>query len=520
MATFILCDCCAALALYFVSFMMVGNLLLLNVFVGVFADSYSAANVNMLKGMILLLSTDILSPLTLTSDIAAHKKFEAPVLDASPFEVAEAGDFAVADTEADRVPANLLSGDEGKCTSVIKIARIHSSRRLSLDPSCQPVSPLGLSSEAAVTPSVARQWRRGSLQNSNSLHQTSAWVSFIRHIKDLDGSGKAVRFVEPIRNFIFKSSLDARIVRMNMKWLVAHSYFEGFISICIGLSIFSMTFDTFQADEWQNELMEHASTFFTAVFAFEVILKLIAIYPDVYFADSWNRFDYAVSILALLAFPLEQFSASFNPKVIRAVRLVRVLRSIRIFKFAQGMAQLIQSIVRSFPSVSNLFAIVFLGTFVFAVLGVELFGDMCIVGDDPQSVRCRAIDESYFLSDRANFRNLGNACYVMYRLIISDNWSSIFQTMIVQIPNCQSSGPYNTCGIPLFAPYYFITFVIITTLSLLNILVAIMIYFFDAPDDVNVNLTPYLTKDIFLAVLRRWKRNAVRIDARLKSGLK
>jgi hypothetical protein len=37
--------------------MMVGNLLLLNVFVGVFADSYSAANVNMLKGVILFLRT-------------------------------------------------------------------------------------------------------------------------------------------------------------------------------------------------------------------------------------------------------------------------------------------------------------------------------------------------------------------------------------------------------------------------------------------------------------------------------
>jgi hypothetical protein len=67
----------------------------------------------------------------------------------------------------------------------------------------------------------------------------------------------------------------------------------------------------------------------------------------------------------------------------------------------------------------------------------------------------------------------------------------LFQTTIVSIPNCQSKGPYNTCGIPLFAPYYFLTFVVITTLSLLNILVAIMIYFFDAPDDVNMNYTPY-----------------------------
>jgi hypothetical protein len=473
--------------------------------------------------------------LTSSSDAAARKKFEAPLLDASPFQEANAIGTGSAmlrnENEAKAAPEIVWSRGQ------VAISRLHHSRRLSLDPAfCQPVpvSPLASSSEpltplppelesGAATPwNVARRFRRGSLQVPNSLQSSlqSSWVSFVAHVKELDGVGRTVRLVQPIQRFIFKTSLDAGNVRLHLKWLVAHTYFESFISVCIGLSIFSMTFDTFQAEEWQNELMEHASTLFTCVFGLEVILKLAAVHPALYFADNWNRFDYAVSMLALLAFPLEQFSASFNPKVIRAVRLVRVLRSIRVFKFAQGLAQLIQSIVRSFPSVSNLFAIVFLGTFVFAVLGVELFGDMCILGDDPLSIRCRGIDESYFLSDRANFRNLGNACYVMYRLIISDNWSSIFQSMIVNIPNCSSKAPYNTCGIPLFAPFYFITFVVITTLSLLNILVAIMIYFFDAPDDVNVNLTPHLTKDIFLAVLRRWKRNAVRLDSRLKIGLK
>ncbi len=438
------------------------------------------------------------------------------------------GDFVIVDDLVKRIAAPSGSGVDGNAGIPMAIVRKHSSRRLSLELVSQPGSPLASSSNAELTPVsldlgsrsaapsiAARLLRRGSQSNLQS-----SWVSFVAQVKELDRGGKAVRLVEPIQRFIFKTSLDAEIVRIHLKWLVNHSYFESFISVCIGLSILSMTFDTFQAEDWQNQLMEYSSTFFTAVFGFEVILKVMASYPSAYFADSWNCFDYAVSILALLAFPLEQFSASFNPKVIRAVRLVRVLRSIRIFKFAQGMAQLIKSIVRSFPSVSNLFVIVFLGTFVFAVLGVELFGDMCIDGDDPLSIRCKGIDETYFLSDRANFRNLGNACYVMYRLIISDNWSSIFQSMIVRIPNCQSEGLYKTCGIPLFAPYYFITFVIITTLSLLNILVAIMIYFFDAPDDVNMNLTPHLTKDVFLAVLRRWKRNSVRLDTQLKAGLK
>ena len=512
--------------------MMIGNLLLLNVFVGVFADSYSAANINMLKGADLPAPSRPLS-LTLCADVAAHKKFEAPLLEASPLELADPGP---ATSNSDRIepcsePCTPVAGSSTRNASMTSNAlsrgrREASSRKLSLEPS-SPDSPFGLLSNAApmsvsseftnLTPATnaAQQWKRVSLSNSNALR--SSWVSFVAHAKDLEM--KRIGFVEPIRRFILKTSLDSDYLRSQLNWLVSHSYFENLISICIGLSIISMTFDSFEAEHWQIELIEHSSVFFTAVFAFEVILKIIALYPDSYFADNWNRFDYAVSILALLAFPLEQFSASFNPKVIRAVRLVRVLRSIRIFKFAQGMAQLIQSIVRSFPSVSNLFAIMFLGTFVFAVLGVELFGDMCIQSDDPQSPRCKDIDPAFFLSDRANFRNLGNACYVMYRLIISDNWSAIFQTMIVPIPNCQSRGPYNTCGIPLFAPYYFITFVVITTLSLLNILVAIMIYFFDAPDDVNVNLTPYLTKDIFLAVLRRWKRNAMRIDMRQRASL-
>jgi hypothetical protein len=528
-----LSDWCTALALYFVSFMMIGNLLLLNVFVGVFADSYSAANINMLKGAIVPIYPRS-SLLTLNADVAAHKKFEAPLLEASPLELADAGDILIkADnqTEPCTEPNTPVLGSNARNVSVAQNVfgrgrRQSSSRKLSLE-STPLDSPLGLYPNAAFqyvssgvssatsVSNAANKWKRVSLHSSNALQ--SSWVSFIAHAKDLDM--KKIGLVEPIRRFILKTSLDADYVRLQMKWLVSHLHFENFISACIGLSILSMTFDSFQAENWQNELIEYASVFFTAVFGFEVILKLIALYPETYFADSWNRFDYAVSILALLAFPLEQFSASFNPKVIRAVRLVRVLRSIRIFKFAQGMAHLIQSIVRSFPSVSNLFAIVFLGTFVFAVLGVELFGDMCINGDDPLSTRCKDIDPSFFLSDRANFRNLGNACYVMYRLIISDNWSAIFQTMIVPIPNCQSRGQYNTCGIPLFAPYYFITFVVITTLSLLNILVAIMIYFFDAPDDVNVNLTPYLTKDIFLAVLRRWKRNAIRIDMRQRASL-
>jgi len=459
---------------------------------------------------------------------------EAPLLEASPLGLDEASDAGADEatpvlpqtrrlTNVARVDADhaALSRVHGQTASpgIARVSRDSSSRKLSLfDPGSPSASPVEVGSSAAALASyAANKWAQMSLNRSTKVN--SPWATFLLHAKELDA--KSAGFVQPIRNFILSTSLNAESLRVRLRWLVTHSFFDALISICIGLSIISMTFDSFQAEDWQNQLIEYASTLFTAVFGIEVILKVFVLYPDTYFSDGWNRFDYIVSMLALLAFPLEQFSSSFNPKVIRAVRLVRVIRSIRIFKFAQGMAQLIQSIVRSFPSVSNLFAIMFLGVFVYAVLGVELFGDMCSDSDDPLSIRCRAIDPSFFLSDRANFRNLGNACYVMYRLIISDNWSEILQTMIVVIPNCQSSGQYNTCGIPGFAPIYFISFVVVTALSLLNILVAIMIYFFDAPEDVNMHLTPHLTKDLFIAVVRRWKRNAMRIKAGITgAGLK
>ena len=458
--------------------------------------------------------------MTLRPDRAAHKKLEAPLLEASPFELEDSGSGAGAEAgHLQVIHVSKLSTDQAEAASPGLCRKPSFSRKLSLfDPGSQPAPSDAVGSPSAtIAASAASRWMQLTLNKATSVN--SPWALFLLHAKELDA--KSAGFVQPIRNFILNTSLNAETLRARLRWLVAHSYFDTLISVCIGLSIVSMTFDSFQADDWQNQLIDYASTLFTAVFGFEVILKVFVLYPGTYFADGWNRFDYIVSMLALLAFPLEQFSSSFNPKVIRAVRLVRVMRSIRIFKFAQGMAQLIQSIVRSFPSVSNLFAIMFLGVFVYAVLGVELFGDMCSDSDDPLSIRCHAIDPTYFLSDRANFRNLGNACYVMYRLIISDNWSEILQTMIVAIPNCQSSGQYNTCGIPGFAPVYFISFIVITALSLLNILVAIMIYFFDAPEDVNMHLTPHLTKDLFIAVVRRWKRNAMRIKAGItEAGLK
>lgn len=69
---------------------------------------------------------------------------------------------------------------------------------------------------------------------------------------------------------------------------------------------FSLSFKTFQV--------------FTAIFASEAFLKLIALSPMYYFRDGWNCFDFLIVFLSFLEMALDGVSGL---SVLRSFRLVR-----------------------------------------------------------------------------------------------------------------------------------------------------------------------------------------------------
>lgn len=137
--------------------------------------------------------------------------------------------------------------------------------------------------------------------------------------------------------------------------------------------------------------------FFTATFGIEAGLKLIAMSPKFYFQEGWNIFDFIIVALSLLELGLEGVQGL---SVLRSFRLVSVHKSysrctginlyrattlpdqffspqLRVFKLAKSwptLNLLISIMGRTMGALGNLIFVLCIIIFIFAVMGMQLFG--------------------------------------------------------------------------------------------------------------------------------------------------
>uniref|UniRef100_A0A0R3WM30 Sodium channel protein n=1 Tax=Hydatigena taeniaeformis TaxID=6205 RepID=A0A0R3WM30_HYDTA len=96
---------------------------------------------------------------------------------------------------------------------------------------------------------------------------------------------------------------------------------------------------------------------------------LVALGSKEYFADSWNIFDFAIVVFSLVEIPLT---------TIRGLSILRAFRLLRVFKLAkswQTMKLLFSIVAMTLNALGNLTAVLMISIFVFAVLGMSLFGE-------------------------------------------------------------------------------------------------------------------------------------------------
>lgn len=184
------------------------------------------------------------------------------------------------------------------------------------------------------------------------------------------------------------------------------------IMACIIFNIFTMaaTFEG-QSDAYSS-VLEKINFVFTAAFAIECFLKLVA-HGGNYFSSAWNKFDFFVVSASFLDIVMANMSAN-NLKVIRVgpqlARIMRVMRVSRLFKLLnkyKGLQALIQTITFSMPSVINAFALLSLVYFIFSVLGVFFFKD---------------ITSGSQIDGYMNYSNFTMSLMMMLRLSTGEDW--------------------------------------------------------------------------------------------------
>lgn len=165
--------------------------------------------------------------------------------------------------------------------------------------------------------------------------------------------------------------------RLFIHKIVTSKYFDLAIAMVIGLNVITMATEKYNMPIPMEYALKIFNYFFTAVFILEGIMKLVALGLKLYVKDKWNVLDVFIVVLSVVGIVLEELKSNIipiNPTVLRVMRVMRIARVLKLLKMAKGIRALLDTVMQALPQVGNLGLLFFLLFFIFAALGVELFG--------------------------------------------------------------------------------------------------------------------------------------------------
>ncbi|XP_069337287.1 voltage-dependent T-type calcium channel subunit alpha-1G isoform X12 [Eulemur rufifrons] len=243
--------------------------------------------------------------------------------------------------------------------------------------------------------------------------------------------------------------------RLLVHHLCTSHYLDLFITGVIGLNVVTMAMEHYQQPQILDEALKICNYIFTVIFVLESVFKLVAFGFRRFFQDRWNQLDLAIVLLSIMGITLEEIevnaSLPINPTIIRIMRVLRIARVLKLLKMAVGMRALLDT-------VGNLGLLFMLLFFIFAALGVELFGDL----------ECDETHPCEGLGRHATFRNFGMAFLTLFRVSTGDNWNGIMKDTLRDCD--QESTCYNT----VISPIYFVSFVLTAQFVLVNVVIAVL----------------------------------------------
>ena len=285
-----------------------------------------------------------------------------------------------------------------------------------------------------------------------------------------------------------------------------HPRFESFIIACILLNaVFMASYHEGQS-MWYSDTQRATNVFFAWVFLLELTLKMIALFPRRFFAESWNRFDFIIVVASIPDLAGADF---LGTTVLRVIRLGRVLR---LFKQAKGLRAVFDTCLNSVESAFNVIFLIFMLMFVYAVLGMSLFGDYETV----ESLRTGRVE---------NFRNFGSSLMVLLRVITRDEWKRI----MIDTMKCE----YDFDGVAanctrIFVPaIYFTSFILVGAYFLLSLIIAVILNKFTenaanegllSTANIVVTIRRKLLLDMFTSKMKMKVQTLIQARAGLRRG--
>nr|KAF6493944.1 hypothetical protein HJG63_001991 [Rousettus aegyptiacus] len=247
-------------------------------------------------------------------------------------------------------------------------------------------------------------------------------------------------------------------------------YLDIFITFIICLNVVTMSLEHYNQPVSLETALKYCNYMFTTVFVLEAVLKLVAFGLRRFFKDRWNQLDLAIVLLSVMGITLEEIEINaalpINPTIIRIMRVLRIARVLKLLKMATGMRALLDTVVQALPQVGNLGLLFMLLFFIYAALGVELFGKLVCNDENP----CEG------MSRHATFENFGMAFLTLFQVSTGDNWNGIMKDTL---RDCTQDERSCLSSLQFVSPLYFVSFVLTAQFVLINVVVAVLMKHLD-----------------------------------------
>jgi len=249
--------------------------------------------------------------------------------------------------------------------------------------------------------------------------------------------------------------------------IIKAKLFDNFI---IGIILFAGLLVGVQTyKEFANrhiEILTFLDSVVLAIFTLEAMIKILAEgkRPINYFRNAWNVFDFLIVTVCLME-PLLPLDAEFLP----ILRLARILRVLRLVTVVPKLQLIVGTLLKSIPSMFYVCILLFLLFYMYGAMGVFLYGD----------------------NDPIHFRNLQTALLSLFRVTTLEDWTDVMYINMYGSDNYGYSPedlarwtPAPTAA-PLGAAFFFVSFVLIGTMVVLNLVIGVIM---NSMDEMNAEM--------------------------------
>ena len=250
--------------------------------------------------------------------------------------------------------------------------------------------------------------------------------------------------------------------------LANSDYFNRFIIATIllaGVVVGAQTYSNFAQEN--EQILSFLDRLILIIFTLEASIKILAQgkNPFNYFKNPWNVFDFTI-VAACLLEPFLDLGGAFLP----VLRLARILRVLRLVTAIPKLQLLVTCLLKSLPSMFYVSILLFLLFYIYGAMAVFLFGE----------------------NDPIHFRNLQTSILSLFRVVTLEDWTDVMYI------NMYGSNQYGytaedlakwnpvSSGSPLWAALFFVSFVLIGTMIVLNLVIGVIM---NSMDESNAEMS-------------------------------